>query len=313
MPNFKFQFQVLQGSDWEIVRPGNFIGAGHGFFWPAIYWGPDQFTSDSQHAVDIYEQPRAWKHNEFNRVPKVVRFIYDGYIHEFTQEGDPPEPGNGDPRLERTITVGSWTTNASGMTTPVLCQDPGFTFPNPVRVYQRLPGETTPASFTPPFTPGPLGPIMGFPVPPCADNNDPNCAISAQAPDYTTPITMYYQFVAFPAGHFVRFFEGTIADLEGMFGVAYTEAEECDCYYRSITVVTRYFEGTVMIWQSTVTYYQPYNSGITLPANQPPDPGHDAGPHCLRGGEEPDPDFPVPGDFMPTGNAVFVNGQWVPA
>lgn len=311
--NLKFETQKLQNSNNEIIRPGNFTAGDH----PAIYWGPDQYSNDADlgPASRIYLTPRAWKQNEFNRVPKVVRFIYDGYQHTYTQEGiDPPDGGDGDPLLSRDTTVGGWQQNAEGMTISFLCQDPDWVWLNPIAVYQLIGGEEAPLSFLPPFTPGPMGPSIGFPVNLCyPDTGEVNCAINGGEPDYSTRIAIYYQYPAFPAGLFIRIFQGTIAELDGQFGVHFTVPVNCRCWYRQITVHTQYHEGTVLIWETTVHYIQYYNNPGHGPVNENPDPGFNAGPHCIIDPEEPDPDFAIPGDFLPLGHAEFHDGHWVPA
>lgn len=82
-PQFKGAFD-------EVVCPDNFLAGP----WPAIYWGPDQRSNEED---VIYSPPPSWRHLEGMRVPKVVRFIYDDYEHEYiTPDGD--DPGSGDPQ-----------------------------------------------------------------------------------------------------------------------------------------------------------------------------------------------------------------------
>lgn len=94
-PQFKGAFQ-------EVVRPDNFLAG----VWPAIYWGPDQISNEEG---TIYSPPPSWRQLEGLRVPKVIRFIYDNYEHEYDDDpggGDPPDPP--DPPGPGSCNQGPW-------------------------------------------------------------------------------------------------------------------------------------------------------------------------------------------------------------
>lgn len=92
----------FKGADKEVVCTENFLAG----IWPSIYWGPDQVSNQEG---EIYSPPPSWRQLEGMRVPKVIRFIYDNYEHEYDDDpggGDPPDPP--DPPGPGSCNQGPW-------------------------------------------------------------------------------------------------------------------------------------------------------------------------------------------------------------
>jgi len=75
------EFTTVEGAEKQIIRTNGFNPDETGI---ACYWGPNQKVNEEG---ERYQVPTGWK-EEFLRVPKVVRFIYD----EFEFKVTPQEP-----------------------------------------------------------------------------------------------------------------------------------------------------------------------------------------------------------------------------